>query len=163
MIHAAMGAHAQTGFAIAILVTMGINVNMVKTWNTLHMDNFMLPIKCKFFSQTLFEISCSISDKYTKLLGKFCMGNDIASYTTLQAAKAACANNTECDCIHDYECNGDIWIIGNGSDISSSNVGSCAWTGRPGKFTFLSRFGINKKKLLTFQLLLIMSLIYHTQ
>ena len=51
----------------------------------------------------------------------------IQKYTTLQAAKAACLDNTECGCIDDVDCDGGTWFVRKGSATISSSYGSCAW------------------------------------
>ena len=64
---------------------------------------------------------------FTRFAGKYCGGHDIQSFTTLQAAEEALSTNIECGCIHNYACNGDEYTISEGSVLSSSNLGSCAW------------------------------------
>ena len=82
-----------------------------------------------FFSLSRYGIQCFISDNYTHLVGKYCQGSDIAigSHKTLQAAKAACSKDNECDCIWDQDCDDDGWKISKGHNVSSSSLGSCAW------------------------------------
>ena len=72
-------------------------------------------------------------------MGKFCEGGDIGSYTTLQAAKEACSNNNECGCIWDEFCDGNIWLISKGYNVTSDAYGSCAWTKSKLMFPFNTR------------------------
>merc|ERR1739842_106039 len=66
-------------------------------------------------------------DQYTYFEGKYCEGTMIQKYTTLQAAKAACLDNTECGCIDDVDCDGGTWFVRKGSATITSSYGSCAW------------------------------------
>ena len=57
----------------------------------------------------------------------YCAGtNDIQDYSTLQEAKAACINNTECTMIFDYACDGGSWTTCKGQQRSSLS-GTCSW------------------------------------
>ena len=74
-------------------------------------------------------MSFFISDEYTYLPGRECLGNYIypSGEITLEAAKEACANNTECGCIKDNGCHGQVWYLFEGDSYSSSGSGTCAW------------------------------------
>ena len=71
-----------------------------------------------------------VKDRYTHLLGTYCKGKSISSYTTLQTAKEACNNNIECGCVYEDGCDGDRWHIVKGDIILNSAQGSCTWTRR---------------------------------
>ena len=86
-------------------------------------------VQSQYFKNTQFQSTCSIADQYTHFEGKYCEGTFIEEYTTLQAAKAACLDNTECGCIYDSNCDGGTWFTSKGSEITSSLSGSCAWIG----------------------------------
>ena len=102
---------------------------------TYHKISYILMAKYTFFSHSRYGIKCFISDNYTYLAGKHCTGGPIGSYTTLQAAIAACSNNNRCGCIFDLGCDGDEWWIREGHGVRSSvpSYGSCAWEKRNGK------------------------------
>ena len=67
-----------------------------------------------------------ISAEYTYLPGNNCGPDFIESFSTLEAAKAACANNKECKCIDDIGCNGGTWDTYTGHEFFSGQ-GDCAW------------------------------------
>ena len=96
---------------------------------------YIIDVFLTFFSHSRYGIKCFISDNYTYLVGKYCSGSEIGSYTTLQAAIAACSNNNRCGCIFDLGCDGDEWWIREGHGVRSSvpSYGSCAWEKRNGK------------------------------
>ena len=79
--------------------------------------------------QTLqgFKNAYSFVAQYTHFADKYCNGEYISSYTTLQDAKEACSNNIECGCIYDVGCSNHTWTISKGSSLASSGQGSCAW------------------------------------
>ena len=79
------------------------------------------------FKKMQFQSTCSIADEYTHFEYKHCKGAIIQQYTTLQAAKAACLNNTECGCMYDPKCDGGSWNACKGSAIWSHSSDSCAW------------------------------------
>ena len=70
---------------------------------------------------------CSIVDEYTQSEDKMCEGDAIDYYPTYKAAKSACSENNECDCIDDQNCDGGKFWLKKGSAMKSS-IGSCAWT-----------------------------------
>ena len=70
---------------------------------------------------------CSIVDEYTRSEDKLCEGDAIDYYPTYKAAKSACSENNECDCIDDQNCDGGKFWLKKGSAMKSS-IGSCAWT-----------------------------------
>ena len=67
-----------------------------------------------------------ISAEYTYLPGNNCGPDFIESFSTLEAAKAACANNKECKCIDDIGCNGGTWDTYKDHNFFSGR-GDCAW------------------------------------
>ena len=71
-----------------------------------------------------------VKDGYTHILGLYCKGKSISSYTTLQTAKAACDNNIECDCIYEQGCNGDRWHTIKSNEFIYSADGDCTWNRR---------------------------------
>ena len=109
-----------------------MNVRVILLITKYHIS---LWLKYTFFSHSRYGIKCFISDNYTYLAGKHCTGGPIGSYTTLQAAIAACSNNNRCGCIFDLGCDGDEWWIREGHGVRSSvpSYGSCAWEKRNGK------------------------------
>ena len=70
---------------------------------------------------------------YTHLVGQYCAEESvdkdgkIYKYATLQAAKAACDNDYECNCVYDIRCKGRSWNTGKGFGVRNSTIGSCAW------------------------------------
>ena len=86
-------------------------------------------VQSQYFKNTQFQSTCSVADQYTQFEGKFCAGTDIQQHTTLQAAKAACLDNTECGCIYDRYCDGGTWFTSKGSAMTPSPSGYCAWIG----------------------------------
>ena len=78
-------------------------------------------------SRPEFQNVCPIAELFTRFEGKYCRGNNIQSFSTLQAAKEACLTNVYCGCIDDDACNGDEWTISEDRDLMSSGAGSCAW------------------------------------
>ena len=67
-------------------------------------------------------------DQYLHFEKQYCtQGDEIQSYTTLQAAKEACSDNNECNCIHATACDGDRWYIRKNATLSY-RWGACAWT-----------------------------------
>ena len=82
-----------------------------------------------YCKNTRFKNDSSIvdTDQYAHFEDKYCKGHAIEYYPTLQAAKVACSDNSECNCIDDRDCGGDRWSIRKYATLDSS-YGSCAWT-----------------------------------
>ena len=77
--------------------------------------------------------SMFISD-YNYVVEHNCLGRSLpGSYTTFEAAERACANNVECGCIDQYNCNDGTWSISRGYEIAKNDIGSCSW--HQGKLT----------------------------
>ena len=94
---------------------------------------------CRFFSLTSLEMSWFISDEYTFLRRRDCLGEYITRNTTLEVAKAACVNDKECGCIQNYYCNGKFWQLHKGHDVWPSDQNNCAWTLSKMTFPFHNR------------------------
>ena len=70
-----------------------------------------------------------IAEPFSRFEDKICanFGKRIQSFGTLQAAKEACSDNNECNCIHATACDGDRWYIRKNATLNQQ-WGSCALT-----------------------------------
>jgi len=66
---------------------------------------------------------------YSYRMDSFCIGNDIASYYTLEAATSSCNSNQICGCVYGARCNGKGYIIREGTSTRTSS-GECSWVKR---------------------------------
>lgn len=74
--------------------------------------------------------------KFTKKLNTTVatVGDTFSGYTTLTAAKDACAMNNNCYLIYNYKCDGgDYETYTKGTSLSKSTIGSCVWI-KEGKY-----------------------------
>ena len=103
-------------------------------------------------SNTRIDIAYYISE-YTYHSNNYCTG-DGNGYGSLESAKSACANNSDCQCIFKNKCTGNTWYTRTGSNFSSPS-GSCAWVKR--KLTFP-----NLARKLIYQIFLLNCVYFHT-
>merc|ERR1712018_923952 len=66
---------------------------------------------------------------YSYRMDSFCIGNDIASYYTLEVATSSCNSNQICGCVYGARCNGKGYIIREGTSTRTSS-GECSWVKR---------------------------------
>jgi hypothetical protein len=64
---------------------------------------------------------------YTYEKDRYCLGNDLATYPTLDSATAACRSEASCGCIWNPYCDGVEYRISVGTSTGPTGLGSCSW------------------------------------